>query len=331
MATAQYNLNSFNEIAFSNMEYKLPSIVITAIDALKVLLGVSTMSTSETQSRRSSENVSRDRDFKKKKFGVNKDTEWETIRSFKTTIIEKKEGVEKTMSDIRNCLNKISIKNYEANKEMIMNYIDSLCKKDSEETGENIGETKDLEKIANNIFDIASTNKFFSEIYAKLYGELAGKYTIFKDILSNFLCNFTENMKNIKYVDPAGNYDAFCIYNKANDARKATSVFIVNLVKEGIIESSTLLTTITDTYNIILKYIYEENRINEVEEIIENLYLLVTETIKQRSILTTAVWDSILQNIKTVSELKVKDVPSISSRAIFKMMDILDKMKNVKN
>ena len=134
-------------------------------------------------------------------------------------------------------------------------------------------------------------------------------------------------MKNIQYVDSTGNYDAFCAYNKANDARKATSVFIVNLVKEGIIDKDILLATINDTYTIILKYIYEPNRVNEVEEIIENLYLLITETVKKQSMLSADALSSILKNIKTITELKVKDVPSVSSRAIFKMMDIMDKMK----
>ena len=326
MATSQYNLNKFNDIIFSKMEYKLPMDATEIIEKMKTLLGLPLHGTNEDPMRRSNDS----RDTKKKKFGVNKDAEWDTIRSFKTTVIEKKEGIEKTKSDIRNCLNKISVKNYETNKELIMNYIDEILAKPTHVPSSDIYEilVNDLDKIANNIFDIASTNKFFSEIYAKLYAELALKYSIFKDILYKFVSTFTENMKNVKYIDPAGDYDAFCSYNKTNDSRKATSVFIVNLVKEGIIESSVLLDTINDVYNIILQYIYESDKVNEVEEIIENLYLLITETSKKKSILTKDNWGGVIQKIKIVAELKSKDLPSISSRAIFKMMDILDKIKN---
>lgn len=351
MATKQYSLSQYNEILFGNMEYRLPENITKIVEKLSSLLGVSNELPDSSRTKQCDPH--REKDFKNKRYGYNKekDVEWETLRSFKSTVIEKKEGVEKTISDIRNCLNKISIKNYDTNKAQIISLIDEVIEKqerdklkteqvksDKLKTEENellIGKVqestqyKDLEKIAINLFDIASTNKFFSEIYAKLYGELVVKYSIFNSILSNFVSTFTESMKNIQYVDPDANYDMFCLYNKANDSRKATSVFIVNLMKENIIDIATLINIISDTYNILISYINEQNRTNEVEEVIENLYLLITESIKptkDNSIFLNDTFIQIIDNIKMVSKYKVKDVPSISSRAIFKLMDILDKV-----
>ena len=101
------------------------------------------------------------------------------------------------MNSIRSCLNKLSEKNYDTNKIELLELIDNL-------------ESEQLTIVANNIFDIASTNKFYSKIYAKLYKELLNKFTIFDEILQNFISVFTETMKNIQYVEQNKNYDEFC-------------------------------------------------------------------------------------------------------------------------
>jgi retron-type reverse transcriptase len=49
----------------------------------------------------------------------------------------------------------------------------------------------ELEKIANAIFDIASTNKFYSEMYAKLYKELIQLYPVFQKVMDIFLQKYS--------------------------------------------------------------------------------------------------------------------------------------------
>jgi hypothetical protein len=212
-------------------------------------------------------------------------------------------------------LNKISAKNYETNKNNIIGLMDSLVENSDE-----------LEKIANIIFDIASTNKFFSEIYAELYKSLIEKYEIFRTVLNVFLEKFTDSMKNIHYVDQTIDYDAFCKYNKMNDARKATSVFIVNLVKKNIIEKEILLKLINEIQEDLLLFIDQENKSNEVDEITENIYLLISES--HTIMKDKEEWNQqVIYRIQTLSECKVKEHKSLSSRAIFKYMDMMDKVK----
>ena len=170
--------------------------------------------------------------------------------AFKTTTIEKKEG---TMHEIRTCLNKLSEKNYETNKTVLIELVRNA-------------NMNDLPTIATNIFDIASTNKFFSEIYAKLYKELIAEFAIFAELVQKLIADFTETMRDIRYVDPNGNYDEFCAYNKKNDARKATSVFIINLMKKGVLPVATLLDMIQTIQTMMTEYMQEANKINEVEE-----------------------------------------------------------------
>jgi len=308
-----YTLNDFNTILFDNFQYKLQTSVYDIISDLTLKLGIT------------NQLVEKKDDFQKGRIRKSKSTSkiedtWEHIKPFKATvIIEKKEGSEKIMNDIRICLNKISMKNYETNKEQIIGFIDSLVMNNDNQESE-------LEKIANTIFEIASTNKFFSDIYAELYKSLIQKFQVFQNVLNIFLERFTDSMRSIQYVDQTNDYDAFCKYNKMNDARKATSVFIVNLVKKSVLEEVVLLKLIMEIQSIVLEYVDMENKINEVEEITENIFLLVSES--DSVMKKNEVWNStVIQNIKMLSETKAKDKKSLSSRAIFKYMDIMDKTK----
>lgn len=244
---------------------------------------------------------------------------WSMLRDFKpTVIIEHKDGLEKLVSEIRGALNKISLKNYDTNSKLIIEKLHEIQNQSNT--------TDEIKKMATNIFEIASTNKFFSEIYANLYKALMTEFPdIFTSILDVCIQGFTELLKTIQYVDQTTNYDEFCKYNKENDKRKATSIFITNLVKVGVIPVSTILYLINELHDILNQYIKETNKLNEVEEITENIYLLLTNN---HEILKESV-----QELKTkmhvLSQIKAKEYPSISSRAIFKFIDIIERMNQI--
>jgi hypothetical protein len=130
-------------------------------------------------------------------------------------------------------------------------------------------------------------------------------------------------MKTICYVDQKENYDAFCNYNKENDKRKATSMFISNLVKNSVVLPEVLIQIIITIHDILTTYMHEENKVNEVEEIIENIFILLTN---HTHFLKSSTNTQIISFIQNISKMKPKDLPSISSRAIFKCLDILDKV-----
>ena len=320
-ATFQYNLNDYNAILFGNNEqqftYKLPSNVINMINFLAKKFGPSEIHDKPKKTYANNTNKSNE-------------TSWINTQSFKpTTIIDKTKpegGTDKIMNDIRCSLNKMSNKNYDTNRDIIIRLLNELVEKKREESE---SETDaDLIKIGNNIFDIASTNKFFSEIYAKLYKDISKEFPeIFNSILSIFLEGFTNTMKTICYVDQKDNYDDFCKYNKDNDKRKATSMFITNLVKNEVIHPDVLKNIIVTIQMILEKYMNEENRVNEVEEIIENIYILLTNNV---IFLKSCEDTEIMECIIRLSKSKPKELPSMSSRAIFKCLDIVDKLcKNV--
>jgi len=319
MATFQYFLNDYNAILFGTykndseqdipMNYKLPQEVMDVISILATKFGYNNIIPSISIEQKTK---------KHRKYAKQYEESWINSCDFKPTIIiEKKEGNDKIMNEIRSALNKISNKNYEANRDMILKLMNDILLQEKS--------NEDIHKIANNIFDIASTNKFFSEIYANLYKEISQQFVeIFNEILTNFLEGFTSTMKTIKYVDQKENYDDFCKYNKENDKRKATSIFISNLVKKLVIHPEILKKIIRDIQIIINENMNQYNKTNEVEEVVENMFLLL---INDTDFLKSCDNTDIIMFVKNISTMKPKDVPSISSRAIFKCLDIVEKIK----
>ena len=111
-------------------------------------------------------------------------------------------------------------------------------------------------------------------------------------------------------------------YNKKNDKRKAISTFLSNLVINGVVETEKVFEIISYLQKTIIEYMEMENRSNEIEEITENMYLFITilnESCKQHD-----QWRLIIDTVQRFSKLKVKEKKSLSSRAIFKYMDILE-------
>jgi hypothetical protein len=128
-------------------------------------------------------------------------------------------------------------------------------------------------------------------------------------------------------VDSAVDYDKFCLNNKENDKRKAMAVFIINLMKKELFNKKDVISTMIVLLDLVLSYVDTENKTNEVDEITENIFLLVSSS--DRSLVECEKWNEIVDKIKTCSQYKTKEHMSISSRAIFKYKDICDLFKKM--
>jgi hypothetical protein len=325
MDTTTYNLDNYKNIIVSGYEYKLPETIINIITNLSNELGVAFKE--NTKINNQEEYTGENKKILKRNFGnkrvkpVVDEEQWEKIKAFKTTQIEQKEGIEKLINDVRVCLNKISNKNYETHRDAIIQYIKEITEnKQSESQAET-----ELLKIKKSIFEIASTNKFYSELYALLYKDLINTFESFKENIEPFINEYIDSIQNINYVDPKVDYDKYCEYNKENDKRKAMSAFIVNLSKNDIIEKNIVVNKIIYLEDLVLKYCDIENKTNEVEEITENLFILVTKSFT--GMMNEPDWEIVINNIKHLAQLKSKEHKSLSSRALFKFMDILDFIK----
>jgi hypothetical protein len=354
-----YSLEDYSNITFNGFDYKLQLEVIDIIKKMSIDLGINTSVNyqADTRAKRQGDQSNRLGIRGKAKEG---DESWERTRAFKSTKIEKKEGIDKTINDIRACLNKLSESNYDAQRDVLFQHIAALLEQtpetDSSSNSSSNSSEQDMLKIATSVFDIASTNKFYSEIYAILYKELTCRFPVFKDIIIRFISQYLENIGKIQLVDSNVNYDLYCENNKNNDKRKAMSSFLVNLMKLELVQMDEILNIILMLQETVLSYVDQENKSCEVEEITENIYIFVLTLItninkggdkkkdakKFSEVLETLLnnvkyevkdlicldkWAAIMENITKCSQFKSKEHLSISSRTVFRYMDILDVIK----
>lgn len=318
--TTIYSILDINNIMYQGFDYRLPEQNMKILTELEKIMGGVNVETT---------NLLKPKLFDKKpprkSIPSNNDEEWSVVRtSFKPTKIDVKEGIEKDINIIRMSLNKISIKNFDLQKDTIIEFITTFLKNQSSSDILEEEKLQNISRIGNSIFDIASTNKNNSLLYATLYNCLIQKFTIFNTILTEFIDNFKNTIQNINYTDPSVDYDKFCAYTKLNDSRKATSMFLLNLMKLDLVSQDIVIDIIQYFQTTVLEYIEQPKRTNEIEEIVENIFIFVSQGAELLS--EKENWDKIIDQIKYISEMKLKEHPSLTNRTIFKCLDILDSL-----
>lgn len=267
-------------------------------------------------------------------------SEWDTILSFQKTELKKKEGIDLSIDNIRSYLNKLTDKTYDTMLANILKEISVLFEACKNDTSEEHNTKSVMNRVASSIFTTASSNAFYSEIYARLFQDLMSKelepehaeYAVFRNVFEQNLESFMSLFDSIEYCDPKKNYDKFCDINKANEKRKAMSLFIVNLMKIGIVEKSQVLALMKQIQELMYSNIRQEGKTNEVDELAENLFIMVKHShavLKDRSINDTETVESFntrVEQITEVSKMKIKSKPSITNKTIFKHLDMLDEI-----
>jgi MIF4G domain len=256
-----FTLDDYASISFSNNEQDILSPeVLSIITRLTQELNIS--ETLVTKSNVVDSSKLSSRRPRTNKPGI--DITWEKCKTFKATTIEKKEGIEKNMNDIRISLNKLSESNYEITRDDIITTLKELT-------------DEALRKVAEMIFDIASTNQYFSELYAVLYKELIEQFSIFETILDDMIkTRYLEQLDKIMNIDMESNFDAYCDNQKLNDKRKALSAFLVNLLKTDVYDMSKILEIMRNIIERVDSIKDEPDRLFEVEELTENIFIITT-------------------------------------------------------
>lgn len=251
------------------------------------------------------------------------DDDWDIIRAFQTTQKHVSEGIEKNIDNIRGFLNKITDANEEAMIKDIKNEISQLIEQKTSQ--------ENMMKIGYSIFNIASSNSFYSALYARLFKSLMNEYDIFKNIFEDNFKEFINLFDSIEFVDPKKNYDKFCEYTKTNDKRRAMSLFVVNLMINQIITKSEIIEIIKQIQTLISSCIRKTDKSNEAEELTENLFIIVTKSANYLAKDDTLeAWKQIVENLKFINMLKpkMKEYPSITNKTIFKHMDIIEEISS---
>tara|TARA_Y100000389_G_scaffold202360_1_gene247401 strand:+ start:61 stop:1050 length:990 start_codon:yes stop_codon:yes gene_type:complete len=314
----RYHLSEFNDIIYEGFSYELSQEVLTMIQSLADKVGAPEYVKTPQFSKREKPGYPNKRKHKNQEIA---DEDWEAIRVFQTTQLKKKEGLDASLDTIRKYLNKITDKTYDSLSNSIFEELSVIL--EVNEPTEDI--LLELNKIGEAIFNIASSNLFYSELYARLYNDLMNKYPLMESLFKDNFIKFGDVFKTIEYCSPDVDYDKFCEINKTNEKRRALSAFYVNLMKLNVVEYSSIIEIIQNLQSYMMKLINTENNKPIVDELSEVLYILVT---KSANFINEEVeaeeWENILDNIRVISLMKVSDRPSLTNKSIFKHMDILD-------
>ena len=301
LSSCQYTLSDFKNKENSGNIPELESLVIEKINKLATRVGAPTYQKTPVFKRYNYSN-------KKKKVNENiSSDDWETIRNFKTTTLDKNmEGLEAQMDQIRSYLNKLTIENYDE----ISNEIKLVIKDIVDQNEENY-----LSKIGVSIFEIGSANRFLSKVYVKLYKELIVTYPIMKNVCTSNFNSFQSLFEKFDSCDANEDYDRFCDITKQNENRKALSKFLMICVEYSII----------DFIKKINAYIEEEDKENAVDEIVANLAIMILSSVSVFKKMKSQA--KIFKEIEVLSDLNVKEHPGLSNKTLFKFLDIIEELE----
>lgn len=317
-----YTLAFYETIATSLYSYELPTNIMNNICVLHAHLGVNTHhnkhKNTDTQTRRSKHESAE---------------LWKKKEIFKATVLVKKEGADVLFGDLKKYLNKMTTANYDVQKNNAIETINSIIKLDEEEAEEDEdddnSETKTKNKYVSQIVDtllhVACSNQYYSMLYAELYVSIMSLHEYFASTCTVIYDKLVSALDKIEFVDPNIDYNKYCIVNKQNDERRALMLFIVNSYKNSVFT----IEQVSDIAVKIIKMIDDSacntNDIEQINELTEIMNIFVTNMhaeIKNNDCLLF-----IKEKIDGYSKYKTKEYPGMSSRTIFKYMDMMDLLK----
>ncbi len=305
--TLQYELEEYETIKNDGFAYDLSENTITIVNELAEQVGAPSYNKTP---------VFENKEYKKRKYNGNLTGEdWDAFRNFKATEIASSSGINKYFDDIRFSLNKMTENTYDSVRDEIIELLKNMMEEKYDDDAYN--------NVGKSIFDMASSNKFYSDIYAKLYSDIMKEFDMFKDIFNTNLKQFMELFKNIEVADNDNvDYNKLCEINKQNDKRRALSLFFVNLMNYGVITEDNIIEIIDELQNKIIDCADKNGFTASVEELSENIFIIVTN-VKDR-LNDHIVWTTIVNRIVNITEMSSSEKPSINNKVIFKHMDLMD-------
>lgn len=338
-ATLKYNLKQITDISYSGFHFEIPEDTYNTINYLCNHVGLtginSTLFTktapisvvNDISNSSNNDFTSYSKNNKKKRGNKSMEVsadEWESIRTFQATKIEQKTGIDGDINEIRLYLNKLTDKTFLDMRQKIIEKINistsSMCL-----------DKEDIIKIGSMLYEMCSTNKFYSKIFADLFAELASMYEWLNDIFKENYTNIMDQYNNIQYIDSDKDYDGFCEMNKKNERRRAITTFYFNLATNGFIKKEGIVKILRDILTSIMNMINEPDKKNEIDELTEIVAILFNKEMIDEVDEDAdepedyyVLENSIIDTVSNLAQKKAKDYPSLSNKAIFKYMDLVE-------
>ena len=306
--TAIYNISDFDRIGTGS--YELDSEVLTSIDYLCQALGY-TPDTKNTYINQYNTNTStatyqnkkpREREVRYK--AKPKDEEWKRP-AYKTTVFAALDNTQSLIGDIRILFNKINESNCDEKIEQIVEKIDEI--RDSVDFGDDAELADRMRQIYDTIYKVATSNKLFSKLYARVFNHINTKYEL-SELFDQKVDDYMKSMDNIVDVDANVDYDAYCDFTTTNNTRKNITTLLCEMQIEVMPNICKLLLERVENS------IDTASKQKEVEEITENLVIIFSHYKLAEC----------KPSIQKLASYATGEKPGLSSRTRFKYVDLID-------
>lgn len=305
-----YTLAFYEDMNLQNELFALPDVTMNDINVLHLHMGVQNLPV---------KNKTVDNPSKRNR--PDSGELWKKKEEFTATVIVKKEGYESCIGDLKKYLNKLTSANYDAQIESIIETMKSVMLIDADET-----KTQEcMTRMIDVLVQVACNNKYYSMLYAQVYERLAGLYSHILDEKVRIYDNFLSSLQGIEVGDPNVDYDKFCEITKKNDERRALMLFIINMYKLGGYNMQQLSHIVSVIDEMIHSHIHDSKFIEYTNELTEVMNMFVTNMVTD--IKDCNEWAFVKDRIMDYSKYKTKNYPGMSSRTIFKYMDMIDLFK----
>jgi|688.fasta_scaffold29402_6 hypothetical protein len=338
----KYNLQQVNAILFAGFEYLIPDDTINVFNFLTAQIGSNAFVNSNVFQKREVK-VSNDdhslggvgggdqgfKSDKRKKKGNRgmevSNEDWDTIRSFQTTKIEQKNGLDALVDKLKLSMSKLTKDKYILIRDQIVGVLNEIV--EAEEDPVIL-----IQRIGNIMLDIVLSNKTLLKLYADLYSDLLGSYDWLRQSIDNHFAGYLDLFKDMKYFDPDKDYDKFCDMNVTNEKRKLTSQLFVYLALNGLLPKLSIYERLVSLLRTMFEYINLPDKKFEVDEITENMAILfnkdIIKTIEDADDYDEDLYIinglNIIELITVFAKSKAKDYKSLSNKSIFKCMDLVE-------
>ena len=310
-----YDIDVFHQLSNQGFDYTLSENVLSIIKRISTKVGAPNYVKTPIFQKKSKQTNKKKRQKTTPKELT--DEEWEALRTFeKTTYTKNIDGINKTIHTIYTLLNKLTNDNYD---DILGEIIENM-----EEVIADISE-RDMKQVSSHVFDVASTNKFYSNVYAKLYRDLVTKYPQMLETFNVVYQEITLILENFE-VCSQDDYDELCRINKLNDKRKALICFIVNSMNEDLIDVSSVYKIMEEFIAMFQTKMTEEGNRPVCEEICEIISIMIETGFEKFKDVSefSEMWDTITD----LSEMNAKAEPSLSNKSLFKLMDLVEEYED---
>uniref|UniRef100_A0A6C0DH17 MIF4G domain-containing protein n=1 Tax=viral metagenome TaxID=1070528 RepID=A0A6C0DH17_9ZZZZ len=218
---------------------------------------------------------------------------------------------------IQDKLNRFSVTNYNEIHDFLCQIMDS-------------GRTEFLKSFMKLVFDKATMEEVFCPTYVKLLSELSSKYAVLTTEMINRYKEYISIFSDVSESPVASDSKTVIETTTVKKYRLGYSQFLAEMIKYNILDAELFLTTIQTIVETLPKVATSSDSRKLFEEYANCLMRILKGIQGQTTPLAMALKSALKERYSLLLDPLTKknpDLPSLSDRGRFTIMDILDKIK----